>query len=191
MGAAVDLLEEKRKHIRKLLLGLAEYFRFQITSRELLNAYVEDLEDLDLNALGVAIKRARRESKFFPLPAVIREYILGSTKDEAQEAAGKIVEAIHKFGWPNPDKARALIGELGWKVVEREGGWENLCKSIQDYSELGMRKAQWRELAGAIARRGGLHSVQNNPQLEGSTQQKIEFDTTSFLRSMPTGEKDE
>lgn len=156
----------KLQTIKLLLNGMAEYFRTTLTPTQLA-MYAEDLEDIDLNLLGEGLKRIRRNPKhaFFPLPAAIREEIFGSHRDEALECSNRLVEAISKYGWCNPARARNFIGELGWRIVEREGGWENICRSVQSYDELGMRKAQWRELAAATLRRGERGADQTAPKL--------------------------
>lgn len=160
----------KLQLIKKLLVGLAEYYQTELTAGQLA-MYAEDLEDLDLDQLGSAIKLIRRDpqNRFFPRPAVIREAITGSLRDEAMEASNRIVEAISKYGYTNGIRARQFVGELGWRVVEREGGWENICRSISSYDELGIRKAQWRELCAATLRRGNIGADQNAPALAGPT----------------------
>lgn len=71
------------------------------------------------------------KNKFFFSPATLRPYLNPelSTDAKANEAATRIRSAITKFGYPNPREARAYIGELGWKVVERAGGWNYICEN--------------------------------------------------------------
>lgn len=71
------------------------------------------------------------KNKFFPAPVALRAYLQPEASPDAvaNEVASKIRQAISKFGWPNPEDARAFIGELGWKVVERSGGWVYLCEN--------------------------------------------------------------
>lgn len=142
---------EKRREIMALMVALAEFYRIQV-QRHQVEMYAKALEDLSLDQLAYAIDAVQKSSKFFPMPAELREIALGSAKDEALEAANRIVEALHRFGWTNPDKAKEYVGELAWRVVEREGGWKNICKVESD--DLGILKAQWRELAAATLRRG-------------------------------------
>jgi hypothetical protein len=52
-------------------LGLI--FRTEVTDL-LIKAYWEDLHDLSLSAFQAACRQARRQEKFFPVPAVLREY---------------------------------------------------------------------------------------------------------------------
>lgn len=71
------------------------------------------------------------KNKIFFSPATLRPYLNPELSSDAKaiEVANRIRAAIGKFGWPNPNDARAYIGELGWKVVERAGGWAYLCEN--------------------------------------------------------------
>lgn len=65
----------------------------------------------------------------------------------ARDISGKIIRAITKIGWANPKEAKAYIGDLGWQVVELQGGWHIVCDVTND--QLPTMQAQWRELAKA------------------------------------------
>jgi len=67
---------------------------------------------------------------------------------EAKEVISRIVYAIAKIGYVNPDRARVYVGELGWKIVERRGGWEAIC-GIEE-KDLTSFTAQCRDLAKSI-----------------------------------------
>ena len=71
------------------------------------------------------------KNKFFPAPVALRSYLKPEASPDAvaNEVASRIRQAISKFGWPNPEDAKVYIGELGWKVVERSGGWTYLCEN--------------------------------------------------------------
>jgi hypothetical protein len=161
---------QKLQAIKKLLLGLAAYYEKALTPAQL-GMYAEDLEDLELEAIGRAIRNVRRDpsQKFFPLPAVLRALIVGDRRDEALEASNRIVQALSSYGWTNPERARQFIGELGWRVVEREGGWENVCRAVQSYDDLGTLKAQWRELARSILARADSGRGDQAPALPGGS----------------------
>ena len=165
--------------IKKLLIGLAEYFEKALTPGQL-SMYSEDLEEFTLEEIGLAIQAVRRNpaQKFFPLPASLREEIVGNARDEALEASNRILEGMTRFGYTNPERAKQFIGELGWRVVEREGGWQYLCQRVQG-DDLPILKAQWRELAAATIRRGnaGIDSAPALPKFE----RKAEFTAISAL----------
>lgn len=144
----------------------------KVPSNELIAFYEKSLADLGYPALCTALEKLmieRNDRDPFPSVKTIRELIRPAANPEhdAIEAANRIVEAMERFGWPNPRDARAFIGELGWLVVEREGGWESVCEKGV-YSKLPMLKAQWRELAKSLhgrAQRGD----DSPPQLPASS----------------------
>lgn len=173
----------KTQAIKLILNGLAEYYGTALTPTRLA-MYAEDLEDLELEQIGMAIKAVRRNPNqvFFPLPSVIREQINGNVKDQAMDASSRILEAMGRFGWTNPDGARGYIGEIGWDVVMREGGWTSLCERTTN-KELPILKAQWRELAGALIRKDERKSYAALPANEPSKQ--IEDMAGTVLKEMP------
>jgi hypothetical protein len=164
-------MNAERNQIMALFVALGEFYRVDV-KRHQAEMYAKAVEDIPMDDIARAMEAVQRTSKFFPMPVEIRELALGSAKDEALEAANRIVEAMHRFGWTNPDRAKTFIGALGWRVVEREGGWTALCQRV-DSDDLPILKAQWRELAAATLRRGasGLHD--SAPAL-GITKQKQE-----------------
>jgi hypothetical protein len=86
-------------------------------------------------------------------------------KDQAREAAAKILEAVGKFGYPNWQPARDFMGSLAAEVVKRQGGWVAICESITNQNKY-MLQAQWRDLALALLEKPpGLR--ERAPQLEG------------------------
>lgn len=171
------------QEIKKLLIGLAEYFRTTLTPMQL-SMYAEDLEDLPLEAIGQAMRQIRRNAseRFMPMPSQIRELVSGNARDEALEASNRILEAMAKYGYVNPDRAKLFIGELGWRVVEREGGWEALCQRTSS-DDLPILKAQWRELAAATLRRGASGIDSRAPSLTRSDNKQ---QLTSIAAMLPT-----
>ena len=64
----------------------------------------------------------------FPMISHVREILNinpdKEKKEEAQNIADRIIEAVNKCGYNNPDAARKYIGELGWRVLhEGYGNW--------------------------------------------------------------------
>lgn len=180
------MTSDKTKTIKKLWIGLAEYYRMNLTDNQL-TMYAEDLEDLEISEVAQAFKRIRREElfEFLPLPAKIRSMILGSTKDLALDASNLIVEAMSRFGYTNPESARAFIGELGWKVVQREGGWQSLCERTTN-DDLPILKAQWRELAGALYRRDQTGRGHEPPGLPSSKpMEQVSVMGNKLLKELP------
>jgi hypothetical protein len=146
----------KRDQISEIIFALAEYYERQLTENQLA-MYVEDLLCLEPEQLIESIKRYRNDPKNdrFPLPVKLKAMIgeAASPDDAARDSASRIIAAVSKYGWNNVEQAKAYIGELGWEVVKRQGGWQTLCESLT-YSNMGMLQAQWRELAAGLQRSG-------------------------------------
>jgi len=156
---------EKIIEIKKLLVGLAEYFGTTLSEPQK-KMYSEDLEKYELKSLAEAIEKIRIDPKqeFFPRPAKIIEIMEGNRKDEALEAVGRIITAMGKFGSHNLEKSKAFIGELGWRVVDREGGWASLCQRTTD-QDLPILKAQWRDMAVALQNRASAGRDNEAPKM--------------------------
>lgn len=163
---------------------LAEYYQKSLTENQLC-MYAEDLSRFEAEEIKLAMYEYRNDPKnrFFPIPAQLIEILepeVDSSLD-AVEVSGRIWQAIGNCGWPNPQGARSLVGEIGWYVVERMGGWKSLCDTATE-SEGGILRAQIRELAKSAIERskiGYLHRVpvfpkQNKgPELIGDIMKKL------------------
>jgi hypothetical protein len=141
--------------IQQQLIYLCAYYQTQFPDR-VLAMYAEDLADLPQGALLQAFQDIRRDPKVtrFPLPAMIRARVAPSENldDRAAEIASRIPEALSRFGWNNPKKAREFVGEIAWEIIAREGGWQRVCEMVQDET-VSVYKAQWRGLARALLNR--------------------------------------
>jgi hypothetical protein len=84
-------------------------------------------------------------------------------RDTAVEVSARIWAAIGKFGWNNSTDARDWIGEVGWYVVETNGGWSRLCGTAQE-KDVGTWKAQLRDHAAAALRRHKAGVLGNAPK---------------------------
>lgn len=159
----------QRERISEILIALAEYYEKPLTELQLA-MYVEDLLELDADHLLEAVKRYRKDpaNEFFPKPAKLISMVLPTENLEAdaRDAAGRMVAAVSKFGPYQNAKAREYIGPLGWTVVDRQGGWEEVCSKLT-YDNMGQMQAQWREHAIAIGRRAKFGLVDQAPALPG------------------------
>jgi len=153
--------------IKKLIIGMAEVYGTELSVPRL-DLYVELLSDIPKSEVEIAIRDILRDpgQKFFPLPAVIRERAAPqmNPEHEAIEAASRITQAIAKFGWNNQELAEKFIGPLGWRIVERDGGWSHICESVMA-DEIPIRRAQWREIGKALQARARLGMSDTPPQL--------------------------
>jgi len=106
--------------------------------------------------LTFAIRKYRTipENHFFPLPAKLIALVTpkeNSELDIGREVSGRIIQAVSKFGHNNSMEACKFIGELGWKVVHRNGGWAAICSELNENNK-GIMQAQMRDLAISIMR---------------------------------------
>ncbi len=121
---------------------------------DVLKMQIEDLADLSFDQIAAALMSYRRDEKNtqWPRASKIRAIVnpVQSPDTMANEVASRVRSAIPMFGWPNPQEARAYIGELGWAIVERNGGWQYLCENLGvELSQLTFH-AQARDLAKAM-----------------------------------------
>lgn len=124
--------QEQRNRLGKAIAYTAAYYSREL-QREVVSMMVDDLADLPFDAVEAAYQSFRRDpkNKSFPLPAQIRDIVapVETPEERAREIAARIEGAIVKFGYPNGNAARAYIGEDGWSIVERYGGWSHLCQN--------------------------------------------------------------
>ncbi len=118
--------------------------RIDLTSKLALSKFSEDqvLKALD----GLIFK-----CEFFPDIAKIAREIEESganISDESNSTASKIIAAISEVGPYEVIRAKEQIGEIGWCVVERFGGWPLLCKVTND--QLPSTRAQLRDLSKSV-----------------------------------------
>lgn len=122
---------EERGNLAAVIDKTARYYGKKIEP-DVFSMMIDDLEDLEINAVMLAYMNYRRnpQNKFSPMPAQIRELVSPSVSNDslAKEAAARIPEAIKKFGYTDPESAKAFIGSLGWNVVNRFGGWAHVCQ---------------------------------------------------------------
>lgn len=176
---------EKRVEILKLIAALGEYYDKSLTPTQLA-AYSEDLMCLEPAQLGQAILIYRNDPRNdrFPLPVKLKAMIGAavSPDDEGIQIAGRILSAIASIGPYQVQRAREAIGELGWRVVQAEGGWEALCRIEND--DLPIRKAQWRNLAKSFCERQTWSPEAK--QLAGNGSAKL-LSMANLLPEMPKG----
>lgn len=138
------------KELKKMILLTAAYYNREIGD-EVLSMMADDLMDLPISQLAVAFKsyRMNPNNRYFPMPAQIRDLInpVQSTEAEARAIAGRIQQAIVNHGYSNPEHAKELIGDVGWKIVQSYGGWSYLCQSHGIQLDPGIFAAQVRDRA--------------------------------------------
>jgi hypothetical protein len=161
---------EERKHLKKLIAATAMYFG-QTIEDLVLEMYCDDLNDLNFSDVCAGYKAARLDTKTrtLPLPSKIREIVKPAQKLDDESAgldvASRIIAAVSKFGWTNETEALESIGEIGRFIVAREGGWRNVCENLTT-ENLGITRAQWRDMAVASIERSRAGVLNTPPSFE-------------------------
>lgn len=163
------------KILKQTVVAHAAYYQKPITEHAL-ELMVEDLRDLPFEQLMAAFKtyRANPKHRTSPLPADLRAIIyptanqLEDDHDTARMVASRIIEAISKHGAYSPKGAQAMVGEVGWHVVCRYGGWPSLCHEI-NADNLPMYYAQLRDLSLSVIRKHRMGQLDALPHLSPLT----------------------
>jgi hypothetical protein len=108
------------KRLVQLVAGLCEAFN-RTPSQATFMAYEIGLEDLPIESIEVAVKRALRESRFMPSPAELRELGGESTsQDRATLAWDAVLKAVHL----GPYKHVSFVDDRIINATIRNlGGW--------------------------------------------------------------------
>lgn len=156
-----------RHTLTEILLAFGEYYD-RALSKAQIAMYVEDLMGLTPDELKTACRLYRQDPKNerFPLPAKLIAIARPQTsaEDIGRETAAKIIECLSKDGHSNADRARSRMGEFGWSIVSRFGGWESFCKETTN-DNLPIIRAQIRDLASTMNRREAIEAVRSDNAL--------------------------
>lgn len=112
-----------------------------------LKIYVNELSEYDFLSVHATLKKMRTTVKFFPqLCEIIDIMKTGgvSSQDLGVLIASEIVESARRFGYYRMGDAKKFLGEK-WVVVERFGGWRELCFTDQSHQQ--SLRAQLRDCA--------------------------------------------
>ena len=134
----------------------AEVFKMAAYYREKVDDFVLDMYAEEFSEAGLTLEQIRygylqlrRNPRVtrLPLPAAVIQAVRPELDpiEEAKELAGTIMQAIAQCGSYSGTAARNMIGETGWEVVSRMGGWNSLCNSVTHENETHYM-AQMREL---------------------------------------------
>lgn len=166
--------------IKELLVVMAEYLQTELTDAQLI-LYSEELSGDGAEFVKKAFAAIRKSPTTFygkfPLPSQLRAIANGNDEDYALESSLKIINAISRFGWPNPGDARKFIGELGWSVVLAYGGWETICKTIDSADKIGIFQTQFKKSAEMMLTRSRLPQTDGGSLLLDSIKQRIGHDS--------------
>lgn len=135
--------------IKALIITMSAYYGKRLDD-DVVQMYAADLSrftDSDVE-WAMNMYRSDPKSRTMPLPAQLIEILRPAVDDEslAIEAATRIIGAVRKFGYVNAQEAQVYIGPVGWRVVELNGGWSNMCKQMHD-DQIPILRAQYKALA--------------------------------------------
>lgn len=125
--------QNQRNLFKNSYLATCSIYGKETFTQDAIKMIMDNLHDLDfekcLKALNFYMKDPKNKTwpKIADIRAIVNPQVdVGS---RAQEIASRLREAITRFGWPNQDKAKMFIGEIGWDVVNRFGGWTFICEN--------------------------------------------------------------
>jgi hypothetical protein len=118
------------------------------------------LRDLTVPVLQTAVKRWLCErASGFPSIAELRrmaaevEYGSLPTSGEAWE---RVLDAVRLFGYVRTIEARGMLGELIWRSLGGDGGWDSLCASEEISIQAGQFRRSYEALADRVVTRLAL-----------------------------------
>lgn len=173
--------------IAKSLIQMARFYNYEIEQRQL-ELYVDVLsqfpEALVIQACREYMLDLKNER--FPIPPhkILKKHLPSMEVDDdslARDAASRIVGAIKKYGWNNHAEARAFVGELGWVVVDRMGGWLEVCQNTMD-EQIGTFQAQARDLCKAQLVLGKAGYTQPPALPENKNKKTGELEPSNFAK---------
>lgn len=177
MGETMSL----RTEIAKIIIGLAEYYEKELTETQLA-MYIEDLLELSPQDLLRAVRLYRNHSNHdrFPLPNKLKAMIEPPIDQRARDAVARILTAISRIGPYRSSEAKEFIGELGWEIVKLQGGWEELCTSLNDNNKPNLQ-AQWRELGITLINKEKMGLTNEKPVLSFKPKQNGQLENIGKL----------
>jgi len=94
--------------------------------------WYQEFKFRSLEELRRALDTHVRKHDHFPSIREMNQALSGKVDDDtiSKVTSMNILAAIQKFGWCNWTEAKNYIGELGVKIVDRFGGWPNLCEML-------------------------------------------------------------
>lgn len=177
--------EDKLKALRALVIQNLTFYDAPVNEVKV-KMFAVELQDLDVVRVSQALAAFRQEKgrRMMPMPSDIRDKIkpLSLSDDTlAIEAVARIVQSLSRFGGYRGEDAKAYIGELGWEVVKRQGGWTELCTNVGVDSPVGVFQAQAIKIAKAVLEQSRAGTLGAPPELP---QQRIAADPNAKMVSM-------
>ncbi len=170
------MTKEESMKLKLFIADISQIYGQNLT-RTAIDIIAESLEDLNVNDVVQSYKEAFKTKGFsrLPNPADIRAMIQPSVdpKSAAKELAHRIHQAVSKFGYTGQSQAKEFVGEAGWTIVERFGGWIYICENLGVTLDVGIFLAQARELAEAH-KKFGKDALGEAARLESKGSEKVD-----------------
>lgn len=101
---------------------------------EVIDIWSEMFAADDPREVTAAVKGMISTQKFMPTIADVKEAMqkqraLARGDLTAGEAWEKVIKAMHRWGYYQPDKAHEMLGDEIWAVIRQCGGWAVCCDS--------------------------------------------------------------
>ncbi len=95
----------------------------------------------------------------------------------AQELLNRVIQAVHDYGYVDPESAREFMGEVAWAALPNQYGWEEFCCEAVP---LGIARSQLRDRIAARLR-------QENPngRVKLPPAKRPAFKTVVYLEPTP------
>jgi hypothetical protein len=156
---------EHLKKLNKLVLENLVFYDAPVNEQKV-KMFAAELADLPIERLAQAFAAFRQEKgrRQMPMPADLRARVQPtSVSDEsiAIEAVSRVVTAISKFGPYRQADAKEYVGELGWAVVHRQGGWQEVCQ----VEIVGVFQSQALKVARAVLEQSRAGLLDRAPEL--------------------------
>lgn len=166
------LTQAERDSLAKEIFSMAALYGHSVTL-ENVRQFIDILQKFSPGTYQEYMKAFTRfatdkKNQRFPIPAQIIA-LMGdqlSVETQAVECASRIRAAVGKFGWAQPTEAKNYIGDLGWLVVGRSGGWTYLCENLGASLSVLTYQAQARELAKSLLEQNKLGVLDQPMQLQ-------------------------
>lgn len=162
--------------LRQMIISEAAYYDSQMNDIKL-KMFVSEMKDMTLEGIHRAYFNMRKDPKRqkIPMPSEVRQEINPHLTDQnaATTAAALIVTAVGKFGYMRGAEAKEYIGELGWSVVELQGGWSYICENLGVELHVGTFQAQVRNVAVAQIERAKAGQLNTPPSLPEPQQKNL------------------
>ena len=122
------------------LKGLAHLRQVKLGDM-ILGFYIEELKNVPIEKIESAVKYfATKGDRHFPSIDEFKRACgievvnaLG-INEKAQKIVNDMRYCIKRFGYMQPEEAKKYLGDDAWEVIERFGGYVNICNTATDYN---------------------------------------------------------